>query len=89
MLLSFGGNIGEIESEKKEKRKKKIGIFHILFFFCERAMDVSGSALPIFKSLSYKSGGATAFGNIVRFLGGPARMDMAPNANLHTLSYFK
>ena len=68
VLLSFRGYLGEIESEKK-----KLTIFHAVFFFVNVQCCVRVSASN-FQVLTPKSGGARAFGNIVRFLAGPTRI---------------
>ena len=70
VLLSGRGDLGEIESGKTELR------FEILHTHCSMNVQccvrVSASH---FQVVTRKSGGVTrAFGNIVRFLAGPARM---------------
>ena len=65
VLLSFRGYLGEIKSARK-----KLEIFSIFFFAC--AVLCQGRRSN-FQVLTRKSGGAKDFGNIVRFLAGPAR----------------
>ena len=73
MLLSFRGYLGEIESGKKAFE------FFTYFFFFVNVECVRVRASN-FQVLTRKIGGATAFGNIVRFLAGPARMKQNKDA---------
>ena len=70
MLLNFRRYLGEIEVGGGNN------LVFVMCFVARVCSAVSGSALPIFKSqLANKSGGAGAFGIIVRFSAGPARID--------------
>ena len=77
MLLSFRGYLGEIESEKD-----KLRIFRILFFSVNVQCCVRVSAAK-FQVLTRNSGGARAFGNIVRFLADPAHIFLQKNKPRH------
>ena len=68
VLLSFRGYLGGIESETKKNLA-----FFIYFFFVNVQCCVRVSASN-FQVLTRNSGGARAFGNIVRFMAGPARI---------------
>ena len=61
VLFSFRGNLGEIEPEKKSLE------FFMHFFFGVNVQCCVRVSASDFQVLTRKSGGATAFGNFVRF----------------------
>ena len=81
MFLSFRGYLGEIESEKD-----KLRIFRILFFSVNVQCCVRVSAAK-FQVLTRNSGGARAFGNIVRLMAGPASTNDMSCSTLDPLLY--
>ena len=61
----------DISARSSRKKKKKLSIFQVVFLVnVQCCVRVSASN---FQVLTRNSGGATAFGNIARFLAGPAR----------------
>ena len=73
VLVGFRGYLGEIESEKITLYQVEFFIQELFFLMhVQRCVRVSASNLQV---LTRKSGLVTrAFGNIVRFLAGPARI---------------
>ena len=72
VLLGFRGYLGEIESETK-----KLELFVRGMPFFVNGQCCVGASASFFQASTRKSGGGRAFGNIVRFLAGPARSALA------------